>query len=107
MTKADPINTEEICPVALTVSLLSGKWKLTVLYQLLSGPKRYSELQRLLPDASDRMLTRSLQELKDDQLIKRTAFAELPVRVEYELTKDGQALVPIFDAMKDWGSKRV
>ena len=52
-------------------------------------------------------LTRSLQELKDDQLISRTAFAEVPIRVEYELTEDGQALVPIFDAMQTWGSKRV
>ena len=107
MTKADPIISEETCPVALTVGILSGKWKLTILFQLLSGAKRYSELQRLLPDASDRMLTRSLQELKDDKLISRTAFAEVPVRVEYALTEDGQALIPIFDAMKDWGLKRI
>lgn len=77
-----------------------------MLFHLVSGAKRYSELQRLVPDASDRMLTRSLRELEANSIVHREIYAEVPVRVEYTLTKDGETLYPILEAMSVWGAKR-
>jgi len=94
------------CPVEATVALIGAKWKPVLLFNLIGGAKRYSELQRLVPGASDRMLTRSLRELESDNLVLREVFAEVPVRVEYSLTADGTTLHPILEAMSDWGSKR-
>lgn len=95
------------CPVETTVALIGGKWKPVLLFHLMSGAKRYSELQRLVPDASDRMLTRSLRELEADNLVLREVFAEVPARVEYTLTADGKTLFPILEAMSTWGSSRL
>lgn len=94
------------CPVETTVALIGGKWKPVLLFNLVPGAKRYSELQRLVPDASDRMLTRSLRELESDNLVRRQVFAEVPVRVEYTLTADGKTLFPILEAMSAWGTSR-
>ncbi len=94
------------CPVATTIGVIGGKWKPVLLFNLLSGPKRYSELQRLIADASDRMLTRSLREMESDKLVNRTIYPEVPVRVEYSLTKDGRTLFPTLEAMNAWGLQR-
>jgi DNA-binding HxlR family transcriptional regulator len=104
LTKVPP--TKHDCVVEATVAVIGGKWKPSLLFHLLSGDKRFSQLQRLIPKASDRMLTRSLRELEADELIRRTVFAEVPVRVEYALTKEGRTLVPILNAMSDWGQQR-
>ena len=97
---------ERECAVEVTVALIGGKWKPILLFHLLDGLQRYSQLQRLVPAASDRMLTRSLRELEADGLVSRTIHAEVPPRVEYALTDDGRSLVPILQAMSEWGSKR-
>jgi DNA-binding HxlR family transcriptional regulator len=98
--------SETECAVETTVAVIGGKWKPILLFHLLSGAKRYSQLQRLVPQASDRMLTRTLRELEDDKLIDRCVFAEVPARVEYSLTRDGESLIPVLNAMSHWGSKR-
>ncbi len=105
---ANALNTAAVerCPVETTVEIIGGKWKTVLMYHLVSGEKRFSQLQRLAPLASDRMLTRSLKELEADGLVRREVFAEVPVRVEYSLTQDGQTLVPILNAMGEWGSNR-
>lgn len=101
------VPTEETeCAVEATVAVIGGKWKPILLFHMLSGSKRFSELQRLVPQASDRMLTRSLRELEADSLIRRETFPEVPVRVEYSLSEDGQSLIPVLNAMSDWGGKR-
>jgi DNA-binding HxlR family transcriptional regulator len=100
-----PVSETE-CAVETTVAVVGGKWKPILLFHLLSGAKRYSQLQRLVPQTSDRMLTRTLRELEDDKLIDRTVFAEVPARVEYTLTPDGRSLIPVLNAMSDWGSSR-
>jgi DNA-binding HxlR family transcriptional regulator len=94
------------CAVEATVLVIGGKWKPILLFHLLGGPKRFSEIQRLLPQASDRMLTRSLRELEEDHIITRTIFAQVPMRVEYALTADGQSLIPVLNAMSQWGNER-
>lgn len=98
--------SERDCAVEATVAVIGGKWKPILVFHLLGTPRRYSELARLVPRASERMLTRSLRELEADGLVSRTVFAEVPTRVEYALTADGRTLVPILQAMSDWGSHR-
>jgi len=94
------------CPVETTMRVIGGKWKPMLLFHLFSGPKRYSELLRLVPFLSDRMLTRSLRELEADSLVVREVFAEVPVRVQYGLTDEGETLLPILEAMSAWGQKK-
>ncbi|MEM6797700.1 MAG: helix-turn-helix domain-containing protein [Acidobacteriota bacterium] len=94
--------TAEECPVEAAVGLIGGKWKPALLFHLMTGAKRYSELQRLIPKASDRMLTRSLRELEKDGLVNRKVFAEVPARVQYSLTDDGETLYPILTEISRW-----
>ncbi|MET1411402.1 helix-turn-helix domain-containing protein [Roseibium sp. HPY-6] len=94
------------CPVEFAVRIIGGKWKPVLLFHLMMGAKRYSELQRLVSRASDRMLTRSLRELEADGLVHREVFPEVPVRVEYSLTHDGETLYPILAEMSRWGTRR-
>ena len=98
--------TEESCAVEATIAVIGGKWKPILLFHLLGGPHRYSALHRRVPRATDRMLTRSLRELEQDDLVSRTVYPEVPVRVEYALTPRGRSLVPILQAMSDWGNGR-
>jgi DNA-binding HxlR family transcriptional regulator len=93
----------ERCPVETTLDLISGKWKPLILFYLLSGTKRFNELHRLMPGVTRRMLTLHLRQLEEDGLIRRTIFAEVPPRVEYNLTPLGYTLKPILDALLDWG----
>ena len=99
-------DNEPPCPVETTVGVIGGKWKPVLVFHLVSGARRYSELRRLVPKASDRMLTRSLRELEQANLVSRRVFAEVPVRVEYSLTRDGRTLIPILEAMSEWGRRR-
>lgn len=99
-------DTENKCSVEATVAVIGGKWKPIILFHLVSGEKRFSDLKRLLPQTSDRMLTRSLRDLEQDDLIRRTITAEVPVRVTYSPSKDGASLIPVLNAMSDWGAAR-
>ena len=93
------------CAVETTLDVLGGRWKGVVLYWLLGGKKRFSELRRMLPQCSQRLLTVQLRELEEDGLITRTVFAEVPPRVEYELTEFGRTVEPILIGMRDWGER--
>lgn len=85
------------------MSLIDGKWKIIVLYKLLSGTLRFNELRRLIPSVTQRMLTHQLRELEADGLIIRTVYAQVPPRVEYTLSARGRSLEPVLLAMKEWG----
>ena len=91
------------CPVEATLELIGGKWKGIVLYYLLDGRLRFSELKRQIGCVTQRMLTKQLRELEDSGLVNRIVYAEVPPRVEYELTEDGKSLKPILSALKTWG----
>ena len=99
------INLKEInCEKELTLAVIGGKWKLIILWHLgLEGTKRFSELKRLIPSITQKMLTNQLRELEDDQLVRREVFAEVPPRVEYTLTDYGESLMPILRMMYNWG----
>lgn len=93
----------EVCPVEVAVSVLGGTWKLTLVKHLLDGPRRFNELGRLVPAANTKTLTRQLRELETDGIVHRTAYPEVPPRVEYSVTDLGRSLRPIVDAMNEWG----
>lgn len=91
------------CPVETTLNIISGKWKGIIMYRLFGGKMRFNELQRLMPAVTHRTLTLQLRELEKTGIIKRTVFAEVPPRVEYELTELGFSMEPIFTSMYTWG----
>lgn len=91
------------CPVEATADVLGGKWKAVILFYLFEGPKRFNALRRLLPDVTQRMLTRQLRDLELDGLVHREIYKEIPPRVEYSLTEFGASLGPIIVQMGDWG----
>ena len=87
-----------------TLSVIGGRWKPILVCHLLGGRKRFGELRRLTPNATERMITLQLRELEADGVISRHVYAEVPPRVEYEVTEFGRSLEPILDLMRDWGS---
>ena len=94
---------EVLCPVALTLSLIGGKWKALILWNLLEGTMRYSALRKAVPDATPKMLTQQLRELEADGLVSRTVWPVVPPRVDYALTPTGESIKPILTAMYRWG----
>jgi DNA-binding HxlR family transcriptional regulator len=91
------------CPIEAALDVIGGKWKGMVLYRLMDGTARFNELRRLMPKATQRMLTLQLRELERDGVIRRTVYAEVPPRVEYNLTELGSRLRPVLEAMSEWG----
>jgi DNA-binding HxlR family transcriptional regulator len=93
------------CSVEASLGVIGGRWKGVVLYWLLGSTLRFGELRRLLPNCSERMLTLQLRELEEDGLVKRTVYAEVPPRVEYELTAFGRSLESVLLGLRDWGDR--
>lgn len=92
------------CPVATTVSIIGSKWKLLIIRNLLNRPWRFNELKKDLEGISQKVLTDSLRSMEDDGIIIRTAYPEVPPRVEYALSELGESMRPILDAMYQWGT---
>jgi len=93
------------CPVEATLSVLNGKWKLLIIRELLTGPKRFSQIQRAIPGITQKMLTKQLRELERDGLINRKVYPQVPPKVEYSLTDLGESLREVLDAMHRWGER--
>ena len=93
------------CPVTFTLSKIGGRWKPLIIYNLLDGAKRYSELKRAIPNITEKMLIQHLKELETDQIIDRKAMQIVPPHVEYSLTSIGMELMPILHSMCDWALK--
>lgn len=91
------------CPVEATLEIIGGKWKGVILYHLLSETARFNELRRLMPEITQRMLTKQLRELEADNLISRKAYPEVPPKVEYSITSYGKTLAPVIQALRAWG----
>ena len=99
-----PLPQMGLCPVATTISLLSSKWKILIVRDLLGGTKRYGELKQSVAGVSQKMLTQSLRELENDGLVIRKVYPEIPPKVEYRLSRLGETLHPVVDALVAWGT---
>lgn len=93
-----------VCPVATAVSLIGGKWKLLIIRNLKERPWRFNELQRDIEGISQKVLTDSLRQMIDDGLVYRHDYQEMPPKVECGLTELGKELLPIIDALADFGN---
>jgi DNA-binding HxlR family transcriptional regulator len=93
------------CPVEACTEVIGAKWKGEILYILFAGTKRYGELRKLIPSATQRVLTLQLRELEEDGIIERKVYPVVPPKVEYSISKRGESLKPIIDAMWHWGKK--
>jgi DNA-binding HxlR family transcriptional regulator len=92
-------------PAERTLKVISGRWKAVILYHLFDGPKRLSELKRLAPNASQKVLIQQLREMEAHGLIDREIFRQVPPRVDYTATKLGLSLEPVVMSLCDWGRR--
>lgn len=107
MPKEAPVQPDErsACPVTATVDVIGGKWKPLIIFYLLQGTCRFSQLKRHIPGVTQQMLTLQLRELERDGVVHRQVFAEIPPRVEYSLTPLGRSLDEIVTMMTAWGAR--
>jgi len=91
------------CPVEATLDLIGGKYKALILWHLIDTTLRFSELRRLIPHATPKMLTQQLRDLERDNLIVRTVYPVVPPKVEYSMSEFGRSIIPVLDVMCNWG----
>ncbi len=96
-----------LCPVQATLSVIGGKWKPIILWQMERGVLRFGELKRAIPNITQKMLTQQLRELEADEVIWRKVYAEVPPKVEYGISDYGKSLRPILDQMAYWGMEHI
>jgi DNA-binding HxlR family transcriptional regulator len=94
------------CPAETTLEVIGGRWKVPILWHLLQGTRRFSELSRALGSVTQKMLTQQLRELEGDGIVSRKVYPQVPPKVEYSLTSDGKTLKPVVEAMCKWGKAR-
>lgn len=107
-TSTNYINEKDIhdrCSMALTISLLSGRWKPSILWHLQYGPLRYAELKKKVQGPTERILVKQLQELEKDGLITREMEQEKPVKVTYALSRIGNSVIPLLRQIEGWGDQ--
>ena len=93
------------CPVSATLDLIGGKYKALILWNLAEQKMRFSQLSKMIPKATPKMLTQQLREMEAQNLILRQVFPVVPPKVEYSLTNLGKSLLPVLIAMRDWGAE--
>jgi DNA-binding HxlR family transcriptional regulator len=96
-------NTVYHCAMDITMDYIGGKWKTVVLWYLRNKTMRFTELKKQIPDITEKMLSLQLKALEESGLVKRTVYAEVPIRVEYSLTEFGKTLLPVLEAIAKWG----
>ena len=100
------INQDFHCALDITMHFIGGKWKAVVIWYLRNGKKRFGELKSHIPDITDKMLSIQLKALEEDGLVSRKVYAQVPPKVEYELTEEGTSLIPIVEAIAGWGREK-
>lgn len=93
----------QTCPLTQALTVVGGKWKPIIISHLNKSPKRFGQIDALIPKISRKVLSTQLSELVKDELITRHSYSESPPRVEYRITEKAQELVPIFESMAEWG----
>ena len=92
------------CCTSVTMGIIGGKWKSVILYYLIDGPLRYNELRKKMKDVTERTLSLQLKKLEEDGVIRRKVYVtKPPLKVEYSLTEFGKTLIPLLQAIADWG----
>lgn len=91
------------CGIDVTLAVIGGKWKASILWHLAQQTMRFSELQRQFAETTRKMLTQQLRELEQDGLVHREVYPQVPPKVEYSLTKKGRSIKPVLDLMCEWG----
>lgn len=91
------------CAMDVTMDFIGGKWKTVVLWYLRKDKKRFSEIRRMIPNITEKMLSLQLKALEQDGLVKRKIYSEVPPRVEYYLTDFGKTLIPMLEEIAKWG----
>lgn len=107
-TSTNALNEKMIndgCGMALSMSVIGGRWKPAILCRLAYGTMRYGELKKAIDGISERMLVAQLREMEKDRIVQRIVYPEVPPRVEYQLTDLGRTMKPMLDAMSEWGNK--
>jgi DNA-binding HxlR family transcriptional regulator len=99
----NPVHEASTCAVAATAEIIGAKWTALLVHDLSEGPRRFSELERSCQGISPRTLAERLRVLEAEGFLERESFAETPPRVEYRLTPKGESLLPIIDAMREFG----
>ena len=102
-SKADQSKNPYQCPVEATMDVIGGKWKIIIIHHLIPETRRFSELRRLIPQITQRMLTSQLRELEKHGVVHREIYPQVPPKVEYSLTELGKSLESILWVMHDWG----
>ena len=96
------------CCTSVTMGIIGGKWKTVILYHLMSGTHRYSELRKKMPTVTERTLSLQLQQLQEDGVVNRKVYdTKPPLKVEYSLTDFGKTLTPLLQMIADWGDQAV
>lgn len=93
------------CEVEAAMDILGGKYKAIIIFELIGRTLRYSEIQKLIPQATPRMLSKQLKELEADDVIKKTIYPVIPPKTEYNLTEWGETLIPVIEEIRRWGLK--
>ncbi|MEL0651208.1 helix-turn-helix domain-containing protein [Algibacter sp. TI.3.09] len=105
--KIKNIVKDEICPVSTALSIIGGKWRLQIIFQIGMEKRRFGELKRLIPTISEKMLIQELKNLTQAGILNRKAYKEIPPKVEYSLTLEGQKILPIIDQIQDFGTELI
>ncbi|MES1974981.1 MAG: helix-turn-helix domain-containing protein [Pseudomonadota bacterium] len=100
---ADPIKRLPALPAERALKVIAGRWKPIILYHLFDGPRRLSDLKRLVPEISQKVLIQQLREMEEHGIVHREVFRQVPPRVDYSATTLGQSLEPVLLALCDWG----
>lgn len=101
----DKIKLTNRCPIRTSLELLGGKWKLLILFQLRLKPSRLSELKKMIPDISEKMLIQELRILEENNLVSRKNYGEVPPRVEYKITTSGKKAIPLIEVMEKFAKQ--
>ena len=101
-------NDDLICPLRYALNIIGGKWKLPILCLLATGkPTRYGEIKRKIRGITNMMLAQTLKELENSGIVNRKQYNEIPPKVEYTLTKNGESLLPTLDILSSWGTSQL
>jgi DNA-binding HxlR family transcriptional regulator len=93
--------------VQTTLGVLGGKWKILILWNIREEPKRFSELKRLIPTISEKVLIQQLRDLEKDGIVQRHDYTEMPPKVDYAFTEYGKSLIPVLCMLRNWGEEHL